>query len=1146
MSQNKPFREFPISSWAIDNRTTIFVVTIIIFLAGPRVFNSLPKENFPEIQWPVIFVSTVYPGTSAGDMETLVTRKIEKEIQGISGIKDINSTSIQDFSSVFVEFETDVDLDEAKREVEDAVNRAKQELPEDLPNDPSVNDINLSEIPIMFLNVTGPYDNVTLKKYAEEIKDEIEQNLKKYILRLDLVGAPEREIQINVDLYKLELAHLTLTDIEQTVASENIIVSGGEVDISDQKVAVRLNSEITSIAELEGLVIRSSVGNSVTLRDIAEVKDTFKERASYARLDGKPVLTLNVIKKAGENLVEASDRIKEIVSDMEENRFPDDLDIIISVDQSQMTKNTLQELVNTIIFGFILVVLVLMFFLGVRDALFVGLAVPLSSFISFLVLPTLGYSMNLIVLFSFILAMGIVVDNAIVVIENTYRLFTEQGMNIVDAAKKAAGEVIAPVFSGTLTTVSPFLPLLFWPGPVGEFMGFMPVVMIITLFASLFVAYVINPVFAVSFMKKKEGKVTIDHRQVWIITGGLILAGIFSHILSWASFGNFMFIMAAFVILNAYVLNFAIQWFQNKAIPALKNGYKNILAYSVGHPGLVFVLVLLFMFGTVFVTAISGIKVIQFPQSDPNQIFVYNELPEGTNIEVTDSITHILEKRVIDVIGEDNPIVKSIVTNVAIGAGDANSFDTNTSKPNKSKITIEFVPVSERNYRSTSIYLDKLRDALQGISGTRITVDQEASGPPGSAPIEILVTSEEFGDLMRTSQELLQYLDSLNIEGIEKLKWDVDDKRPELLVNIDRKKASQLGISSGQIGASLRTALFGKDISQLRDKEDEYDIVLRLDEKYRDNITSLMNMSITFLDMADGMQKSIPISAFADFSYNEAYGGINRTDLEKSVKITSNVLTSSNVNDVFNNVDFYATEFVKAGRADKGVKIEVGGQTKDQEEEGAFLGMAFGIALILIFLILLTQFNSFSSVLIILSQVILSTIGVFFAHGILGMDFSVVLSGVAIVVLAGIVVNNGIILLDFIEILRKEGKSLKEAVIEGGSVRFTPVLLTASSTVLGLVPLGLSFNINFSTLLSDWDPQIFFGGDSAAFWQPFAWSVIVGLTFATVITLVIVPVIYYQIKRFEAWLREKLNLNPAGVEITENDELSMTEEEYNS
>ncbi|MEM7659379.1 MAG: efflux RND transporter permease subunit, partial [Bacteroidota bacterium] len=455
----KRFKEFAISSWAIDNRITIFMLTFLIVVAGLISFNLLPKENFPEIQWPVIYVSTPYPGTSAGDIENLVSRKIEKELKGLEGVKEINSTSIQDFSSVFVEFETDVDLDEALREVQEAVNRSKSELPNDLPTDPQVLDINLSEIPIMYINLSGQFDKVTLKRYAEEMEDELEKLPE--ILRVDIVGAPEREIQVNVDLYKMEAASITMGNVEQSIAGENIIISGGELEMGDQKVSVRLNGEFQDVREIENLVVRSGKGNSVYLKDIASVVDGFKERDSYARLDGEPVMTLNVIKKAGENLVSAADEIKTVVTDLQKTRMPQELTVTLSVDQSVLTRNTLNELTNTIIFGFILVTLVLMFFMGVRDALFVGLAVPLSSFIAFAFLPALGYTMNLVVLFSFIMAMGIVVDNAIVVIENTYRIFTEQGMSITKSAKKAAGEVIGPVFSGTLTTICPFLPLLF-------------------------------------------------------------------------------------------------------------------------------------------------------------------------------------------------------------------------------------------------------------------------------------------------------------------------------------------------------------------------------------------------------------------------------------------------------------------------------------------------------------------------------------------------------------------------------------------------------------------------------------------------------------------------------------------------------------
>ncbi len=1128
MNDNKPpqnkdsFEEFIVSSWSIDNRVTIFLLAIVITIAGLVSFNALPKENFPEIQWPVIFVSTPYPGTSAGDIENLVTRKIEKEIKGIEGIKDINSTSVQDFSSVFVEFETDVDLDKAKREVEDAVKRASSELPNDLPSDPQVNDINLSEIPIMFLNVSGPFDNVTLKRYAEDLQDELEQRLSKSILRVDLVGALEREVQINVDLYKMQATSVSFSDIEQSVANENVIISGGELDLVDQSLAVRLIGEFESSQEIGELLVRSGLGNAVRLGDIAEVVDGFKERESYARLNGQPVLTLNVIKKAGENLVDAADEIKLIIEELQANRFPDELDITISADQSTLTRNTLDELTNTIIIGFILVTLVLMFFMGVRDALFVGLAVPLSSFIAFATLPALGYSLNLVVLFSFILAMGIVVDNAIVVIENTYRIFNEQNLPIKQAAKKAAGEVIIPVFSGTLTTVCPFLPLLFWSGPVGEFMGFLPVVLIITLFASLFVAYVFNPVFAVTFMKKDGTQKEISHKTTWIYLTSMVVLGVLFHLGGSGTFGNFLFFMAGFVFLNAYVLRHAIRGFQDAIIPWFKSTYRQTLTWSLAHPGAVLLITFVFLAGTVFSIQIVGIKFIQFPSSDPNFVYVYSELPSGTKVEVTDSVTRILEKRVQAVLGENNPLVRSIITNVAIGAGDANSFDQGAAASHKSKLTVEFVGIKERNGASTMAVLEQIRAGLRGIPGAKITVDQDANGPPGSAPIEILLTSEEFEDLMAVSEDLFQYLDSLNIPGIEQFKWDVDEKKNEVLIDVDRKKASELGVSSGQIGSVVRTALFGKEISKFRTNEDEFPIQLRLQDRYRDRLSTLMDMQITYRDQSDGKFKSVPISAVASISYSSSYGGINRTDLEKSVKITSNVLTEFNVNDIAAEVDYAVAGFIKQHRVLKGVDIEVGGQTKDQAEEGAFLAGAFGAAIMLIFMILVTQFNSLSNVVIILSQVLLSCVGVFVGHMLLGMDFSVVLSGVGLVVLAGIVVNNGIILLDYINILRKRGNSLEEAIIEGGVTRFTPVFLTASSTVLGLVPLAFSLNINFGTLLSDLDPQIFFGGDSSAFWQPFSWSIIFGLSFATIVTLVFVPVMYYQTTRFEQWASKKM------------------------
>ena len=1125
------FKEFPISSWAIENRTTIFLMTFIVTLIGLVSFQSLPKENFPEVAFPVIYVSTPYPGTSPQDIENLVTRKIEKEVNSIEGIKKINSTSIQDFSSVFIEFETTVDLEEAKLDVKDAVDQAKSELPTDLPADPQVLDINMSEVPIMFLNISGNYDNVTLKRYAEDLQEEIEKIGE--IRRVDIVGAPEREIQVNVDLNKMQAINISLSDIESAIAGENVIISGGELDIQNQKVSVRVNGEFKTMEDIGNIIIRSMQGNTSYLRDIAEVVDGFEETASYARLEGQSVITLNVIKKAGENLVFASQKINALLDQMKKSRLPEGLTLTLTADQSVMTVNQLQELTNTIIFGFLLVTLVLMFFMGVRDALFVGLAIPLASFISFMFIPSFGFTLNIVVLFSFILAMGIVVDNAIVVIENTYRIYTEENLPIVQAAKKAAGEVIAPVFAGTLTTICPFLPLLFWPGTTGDFMKYIPIVLIITLFASLFVAYVINPVFAVQFMRKSDPHSPQNKRRVWIYTAILIVLGIGLHMVSLPIMANLMIFIGLFLPFEAYILRYIINGFQSRTLPALKNGYRNILRWSLTgwNPLIVSVVILFILILSVFTFTYrveSGtMRFVLFPEGEPNFVYVYNELPTGTNIEVTDSITRILEERTNAVLADNSGMAKTTITNIAVGAGDANSFDQGSSKPNKGKITVEFVGVKERKGRSTRQILETVRKELQGISGTQVTVEQEPTGPPGSAPIQIEVYSENFDSLMAMSTDLYAYLDSLNIDGVEKLKWDVDEKRPEVLISINREKAQELGISTGQIGSAIRTAVFGKEAAKFRTLEDEYPIQVRLQKKYREDLTALVNMNISFMDQSNGQFKSIPISAIADVEFTEAYGGINRTDLKKSVSFTSNILTGYDVNQVNAEIQYFIDQFEDQGRSNSAIdEIKIGGQMEDQQKEGAFLGQAFGYAILLILLILVTQFNSISNVVIILSQVLLSVVGVFLFYGITGSDFSVVLSGVGIVVLTGIVVNNGIILLDFVEVKRKEGLPLKEAIIEGSAIRLTPVLLTATSTVLGLLPLAVSLNVNFSTLLSDLDPQLFFGSDSSMFWEPFSKTIIFGLSYATLITLLVVPILYFGVQQAKDYFSGRPNSGP--------------------
>lgn len=1125
----KKFREFGLSSWAISNRTAIYLLTLVIAFVGFKTYQGLPKENFPEVVFPIIYVSTPYPGTAPADIEKLVNKKIEQEINGIKGIKKISSTAFQDYGNVFVEFETGIDIKDAKDEVQEAVNRARQDLPDDLPNDPQVSDINLSEIPIMSINLSGPYDDVTLKKYAEDLQEELEDDVDE-ILRVDIIGALEQELKVDLDLYKMQNAWVTFGDVEQTISSENVIISGGEIDRERSKVGLRVNAELKSAAQIGNLQVRSGKGHTVYLHDIATVTDGFKDQESFARLDGQPVITLSVIKKAGKNLVDASEQIHKIVNQVKEDRFPEPLEVNIAQDQSIMTLNTLNELGNTIIIGFILVTLVLMFFMGVRDALFVGLAVPLSSLIAFLVIPAFGFSLNMVVLFTFILAMGIVVDNAIVVIENTHRLYMEEGMPIITAAKKAAGEVIIPVFSGTLTTVAPFLPLLVWPDTTGEFMKYLPITMIITLFASLFVAYVISPVFAVSFMRKddKEG---INYRPLLLSSIGLGALALLLHMGGNALMGNLTLFVLIFLWFNAFVLRRIIRYFQNGLIPAMKRAYRNTLRFAMERPGLVLGLSVLFIFLVIGAAGARQPKVIFFPESDPNFVYVFNEMPLGTKVEVTDSVTRELEKRVYKVLEPHRDIVRSAIANVAINAGDPNSFGQGSSEPHKSRITVEFVGVKERKGVNTQQIMEDIRESVKGMPGSKVTVSKENNGPPAGAPIEIQITSEDLDYLMELNTDMLAYLESKNVAGVEKLKSDAEADRQELNINIDRAKAAELGLSTGQIGSAVRTAVFGKDVSKFRPprSEDEYDIVIRLDDQYRNDPGVLLNMNITYMDQATGGFRSIPISAVADIDYSASIGGINRKDLEKSVTFSTNVPFPYNAAEVAKELMYWVDQYKKEKNLGNEVTITLGGQVVEQEKQGAFLSAAFGLAVLFIFLILATQFNSIINVFIILSQIILSTIGAFAGIVIMGMDFSVIMNGVGIIALAGIVVNNGIILLDFIQQLEKEGKPLKEAVIEGSAIRFTPVLLTASSTVLGLVPLAVSLNINFNTLFTELDPQIFFGGDSAAFWGPLSWTIIWGLTFATVVTLVFVPTLYYTVHRANNAILNKLNRN----EVTE-------------
>jgi multidrug efflux pump subunit AcrB len=1105
MKNKNKVREFFATSWAIDNKTSIYVLVIFISVLGLISYQRIPKETFPEIVIPYIVINTVYPGTSPSDIENLVTRPIEKELKSIADVKNITSQSMQDFSSIVVEFTLDVSIADAKQRVRDAVDKAKPELPNDLPDDPQIMDIDLSEIPIMFLNITGNYDLEKLKKFAEIGQDRIE--MLKEITRVDIVGALEREIQIDLDMYRMQSADVTFGDVQRAVSSENVTISAGTINTYGMKRTIRLVGQFNDIETLKNIVLTSSSGALVYLKDIADVKDSFKEQESFSRLNGQPVITLNVVKKSGQNLIEASDKIKEIMNnELIGKAFPDDLQVTITGDMSRYTRSSLEELNNTIVIGFLLVTIVLMFFMGFSNAFFVGLSVPLSMFVAYMVLPGIGFTMNMMVMFAFIFALGIVVDDAIVVIENTHRWHRRQP-DIKLAAKHAAGEVFLPILSGTFTTLAPFFPLAFWPGIVGQFMSYMPITVILTLFASLFVAYVFNPVFAVSFMKHEyelpDRKMELKRLYKW---GGVMLFFAFAFYAGGnMGMGNLLVFFVMLYVLYILFLKKAVRLFQDKGWPAVMRLYDHQLRFFLTGRRpywLLGSLVVLFFLSFILI-GLRSPKVLFFPDNEPNNILVYIKLPEGTDQNVTDSITKMVEGRVYQVIGRNNPVVESVISNVSIGVGDEDSFESGIAF-NKGKINISFVEHKFRTGISTQFYLDEIRKSIKGIPGVEITVNKNSMGPPTGRPINIEVSGENLDDLIVDANRFHSYLDSLQIPGVEELKSDFQESTPEIIIDIDRERANREGLSTGQIGMEVRTAVFGSEISKFKKDEDEFPIQLRYSKELRENIDALINMRITYRDMNTGMLRSIPLSTVAKIRYSDNYGGINRKDLKRVITLYSNVLSGYTANEIVARINKLAAAFP----LHQGVNIELTGEQEDQAETTQFLFMAMIIALGIIFFILITQFNSLSKSLIILSEVVFSIVGVLLGIVIFNLDIIIIMTGLGIVALGGIVVRNGILIVEFIDVQKSRGLKTREAIVEAGKTRITPVLLTATATMLGLVPLAVGLNINFVTLFTELNPHLYFGGDNVMFWGPLSWTIIFGLSFATFLTLVFVPAMY--------------------------------------
>ncbi len=1144
-------KEFALSSWAINNKTTMYVLIAVILILGTSAYFSMPRENFPEIKETKIYISSIYPGNTAEDIEKLITDPIEDQLKTVSNVVEITSTSQEDYSIVIVEFDESITVEAAKQKVKDEVD--SETASEDWPTfngakvEPNVFDLSMSEeIPILNINISGDYPVDKLKEFGEYLEDEIESLQE--IKQVDIRGAQEKEVEIAVDIYKMMAAQVSFDDIITTISRENMTMSAGNLITSGQRRTVRIIGEIETPEELENFVVKSERGNPIYLRDVAQVSFKDEDKTTFAREFGHPVVMLDVKKRAGKNMVAAAEQIQVIVDDAIENVFPPDLTVTVANDQSSKTIGQVDDLVNNIIFGIILVVTVLMFFLGFKNALFVGFAIPMSMFMSLMILNVMGYTMNTMILFGLIMGLGMLVDNGIVVVENVYRLMTEEGMSRIEAAKKGIGEIAFPIIISTLTTVAAFVPLGLWPGVMGQFMIYFPITLSVVLGSSLFVAIFFNSVLVSQYMTTEDKDMPLQNIiKISAIVGGIgLVIALFGG--SYRGLGTLMIMVVVLLWMYRLFLRAWANGFQNKILPKWERFYEKALrgALKGKKPGIIaigtFVLLIIAFMGFGASVGSQRTKVEFFPDNTPNQIIVYIEYPEGTDIKKTNAITKDIEKRVYKIINDDaymkgdfNFLTESAVSQVGEGAGNPQTDGGSAAEmPHRGKITATMREYKFRDGADSNVLLKKVQEALKGIyPGVAISVEKDAVGPPAGYPINLELEGEDYGELIATAEKMRDFINSKNIQGIDELKIDVNKSKPSMQVLVDRRKAGELGVTAGQVGQQLRNSIFGAKAGIYKKDGEDYDIYVRFNEENRYNTSAIFNQKITFRDMATGQIKEIPVSTVAKQNNNSGFSAIKHRDVRRVVTLYSAL--APGFTDAGAIVSKIQNEMNSFTDKPDSVKVDYTGQIEEQNKQMAFLMGAFFSGLGLIFFILIFQFNSVSKPAIIMLAIFLSLIGVFGGIVITGSAFVIMMTMMGIISLAGIVVNNGVVLLDYTQLLidRKKVKlnlednhylqtnDLIEAIVKGGKARLRPVLLTAITTILGLIPLATGLNINFFTLFSEFDANIYVGGDNVIFWGPLAWTVIYGLFVATFLTLIVVPILFFLATKLKMWLYKK-------------------------
>ncbi|MBK8554040.1 MAG: efflux RND transporter permease subunit [Ignavibacteria bacterium] len=1018
-----------ISKIAVNNSVTVYIMVAIIVLFGIFSYNSIPKESAPSITIPNIFVSTLYFGVSPKDMENLVTQEIEKEVKGIKDVKKVTSISQESFSLVNIEFNPDVKIDDALQKVRDKVAIAKSKMPTDI-EEPTITEINLSEQPMLYINLSGNLGLASLKDYADKLSDEIE--VIPGVLSADVKGGLEREVKINVDANRLKYYNITFNDIINKIGFENQSIPGGSVDLGKQNYLVRVPGQYEDPEKIRDIVVKSEFEKPIYIRDVAQVIYGYKDRTTLSRENGKEAVTVVIKKRSGENIIRIAEEIKTLIKKKEAS-FPAGLKVSFTGDQSKNIKNTVHELENGIITGFLLVCVILLASMGLKNALLVATSIPFSFLISFIVLSIFGVTMNIVVLFGLILVLGIIVDDAIVVTENIYRLQETEGYNQHDAAIEGPREVQFPVTIATLTIISSFAPLLFFPGIVGQFMKYLPITLIVCLFSSLFVALVINPVLSAHFINFKKDREKLEGKTKWY---------------------NF-------------ITRFHL-WFDRLFANIVKK-YEKSLRYALRHRkltigGTVLLLIAVFI---IYGKFNNGIEF--FPQVEPQQAYIYVNMPIGTNLEKSNEVATIIEEKL--------PPFKDLeyyLTNIGSEIGSGFGGDVS----NKSTISLSFFD-KEMREQSSFKTIEEIRDAIENITTADVRIQKQTGGPPTGPPVNIEISGDNFENLGKLSDDVKRLIK--DIPGIKDLKDDFDEARPEIKITVDREKAALYNINTTTIATTVRTAINGTSASKFRVSDKEYDITVRLDSLQREDVLSIANIYIPGKDGA-----KIPLTSVANIEFSGGLGAINRKDLKRVVTVSANAEGRLG-NDVLVDVK----EKLKDLKLPAGYLISYTGEQESQQESQTFLGMAFMVSLLLVFFFLVVEFNSVTSPIIIMFTVLLSMIGVLLGLLITNTPFGIIMTGIGVIALAGIVVRNAIILLDFQVELEKRGLSKEESVIQSGMIRLRPVFLTAAATISGLIPLTTGVDFDWRTF--SW----VIGGQNTAFWRPMGIAIIFGLSVAT-------------------------------------------------